>query len=256
MKKVFFLLLFLLFFSCKVMAEEKWDTFKSTHFIVFYKNATENSVKQISDRAEEYYDLIADNLGFKRFDFWLWDDRAKIYIHDDIKAYQSATGQPSWSVGVAYPSLKTIQTFPHAGNFLDTVLLHEMGHIIFREFVGFNNPGVTLWLDEGVASYQEKTKYSSVNILIRKAIDENNFMDLNKLFGLHSLFGLDSKLVYLFYAESFSLVDFLIKEFGRDRFVLFCQELRDKKNFERALTSAYPYANVNEFGQAWQGYLK
>lgn len=256
MKKFFVIFLILLLSFCGVMAQESWNTLKSTHFIVFYKSAPVDFVKLVSDRAEEYYKEIAEDLGFSRFDFWLWDDRAKIYIHDDINAYRSATRQPSWSVGVAYPSLKTIQTFPYAGDFLESVLLHEMGHIIFREFVGFNNPGVPLWLDEGVASYQEKSKYPYVNSQIRKAIDEGSFMDLNQLSKLHSLVGLDSRLVYIFYAESFGLVDFLISEFGRDKFVFFCQDLRDKKDFERAQTAAYPFRNIKGLDQAWQNYLK
>ncbi len=256
MKKYFIIILILVFSFSGAMAQEGWNTFKSTHFIVFYKSAPVDFVKLVSDRAEECYKEIAEDLGFSRFDFWLWDDRAKIYIHDDIKAYRSATRQPSWSVGVAYPSLKTIQTFPYADDFLETVLLHEMGHIIFREFVGFNNPGVPLWLDEGVASYQEKNKYPHVNLQIRKAIEEGSFMDLNKLSRLHNLAGLDSRLVHIFYAESFGLVDFLISEFGRDKFVFFCQDLRDKKNFEMAQKAAYPLKDINALDQAWQNYLK
>ncbi|MCX5706723.1 MAG: hypothetical protein NTW13_03560 [Candidatus Omnitrophica bacterium] len=56
-----------------------------------------------------------------------------------------------------------------------------MSHIIFREFVGFNNPAVPLWLEEGVASYQEKSKYLTARVLIKEAIVKGNFMSLEKL---------------------------------------------------------------------------
>jgi len=238
------------------MAEDAWNTLKSTHFVVFYKNAPEDFVKLVTDKAEVYYDQIAEGLGFMRFDFWLWDNRAKIYIYDDAKIYSARTGQPAWSLGIAIPGVKAIETFPYANNFIETVLPHEMGHIIFREFVGFNNSGIPLWLDEGVASHQEKAKYSQVGIFIRKAMVEGNFMDLKKLASFYSVVNLDPKLVNIFYAESFSLIDFLIREFGRDNFVLFCQNLRDKRNLERAMASVYPFGNINELDQAWQKYLK
>ncbi len=234
------------------MAQDRWNTFKSTHFIIFYKNAPEDFVKLVTDKAEDYYDRIAEGLGFRRFNFWLWDDRAKVYIYDDAKTYYAATGQPGWSAGVVVPKYKLIQTFSYANNFLVTILPHEMGHIIFREFVGFNNPGIPLWLDEGVASYQEKSRYSSSNAFILRTIERGEFMDLKKLSRFSILSDLDSKIANIFYAESFSLVDFLIKEFGRDKFVLFCQNLRNRRNLEESIRVVYNFATISEFDQAWQ----
>ena len=62
-----------------------------------------NQIRDIEDELNPglNYDKIADDLGFRRFDFWLWDKRAKIYIYDDVRSYQAATNQPSWSSGCA-----------------------------------------------------------------------------------------------------------------------------------------------------------
>lgn len=67
---------------------------------------------------------------------------------------------------------------------------------------------------------------------------------------------MDNKLVQLFYAEAFSIVDFLIKEFGKDKFVLFCQNLRDKMGLERAIAATYPFSSIQELGLAWQKFLE
>ena len=50
--------------------------------------------------------------------------------------------------------------------------------------------------------------------------------------------------------------DYLIKEYGKDNFVLFCQNLRDKKDLRRALCLVYPFSGLQDFGEAWQRYLK
>jgi len=253
-KYLIFFSIFILFNS--LSAEESFKESKSTHFVIFYQNAGDDFVKTVLEKAEFYYDRIAEDLGFRRFDFWLWDNRAKIYIYDDAKSYQAASGQPSWSGGAALLDYKIIQTFNLAGDFLDTILPHELGHIIFREFVGFNNPGIPLWLEEGVASYQEKSKYSQAGIFCRKAIAEGNFMDLKKLSSFYRVTSLDLELVNIFYAESFSIVDFLIKSFGRDKFVLFCQNLRDCENLEKAIRLTYPFGSLEGLDKAWVNFLK
>ena len=238
--------------------EVKWNTEKSTHFIVYYKKAAPDFIKQLIERSEEYYNKIADNLGFMRFNFWLWDNRAKIYIYDDAKDYQASTGYPKWSAGCAIARLKTIKTFPYAQGFFDTILPHEMGHIIFREFVGFDNNDVPIWLEEGVACYQEDFKRATSNAIVKDAMKKGILMSLDKLtyFVFVDRNEKDNIAVNLFYSESVSIVDYLIKEFGKDKFVLFCQNLRDKKDLDRAVASVYPFSNTDELDLAWQKHLK
>lgn len=255
MKRCIFVLLILFSLSLVYGDNDNWKITKSTHFIIYYKNAPEDFIRRLIDKSEEYYNKIAQDLGFRRYDFWLWDERAKIYIHDNASDYQLATGEPSWSGGCVWASQKLIQTFPYAQGFLETVLPHEMGHIIFREFIGFNNYAVPLWLEEGVASYQEKQKYMQVNAFIREAIRQNSFINLEKLSSLSPHLIHNPQLVGLFYAEAFSIIDFLIKEFGRDKFVLFCQNLRDKKNFTQAIASSYTFSDIRELNDAWVKYV-
>ncbi|MFH1441259.1 MAG: peptidase MA family metallohydrolase [Candidatus Omnitrophota bacterium] len=265
-KKVNFLVLqnlvLLLFFTVFMPSravfpgtENNWKTSKSTHFIIYYKNAPDTFIEEVIRKSEDLYNNIADSLGFTRFDFWLWDNRAKIYIYDSVKDYQTGTGQPVWSSGASMPKEKIIHTFVFEKGFFDMILPHELGHIIFREFVGFDNSAIPLWLDEGVASYQEKSRYSFSDDVVRRAIKDNSFFSLQKLFTIRPQSVSDSLYVRIFYAEAVSVVGYLIKVFGKDRFVLFCQNLRDKRNFEKAMRSVYPFMTIDEFDKAWQKYL-
>lgn len=258
MKRFLLSLVFLLSFSIACFCEDpaKWNIEKSTHFIVYYKNAPEDFIKQVIGHSEQYYEKIASDLGFNRFDFWLWDDRAKIYIYDDSADYQADTGQPAWSAGSADPREKKIATFPYAAGFFETVLAHEMGHIVFREIVGFNNNALPLWLDEGVASYQEKTKYYDADGAVVKSIADGSFIPLNRLANFGEQFSLPQSRAELFYAESFSVVNFLIRQFGKEKFINFCRNLKEKKNLNKALESSYPFRNAGELEDAWKKNLK
>ena len=234
---------------------DPWKNTNSTHFIIYYKNAPDDFVNEVMDKSEGYYDKIADDLGFRRFDFWLWDNRAKIYIYDNSQDYQQATGQPSWSSGCAYPKQKIIHTFPYAKKFFDTILPHEMGHIIFREFVGFDNSAIPVWLDEGVACYAQPSQFSQANEIIKEGMQNNRFISLKGLSKLEPQSMVDPYLVSLFYAESVSIVDYLVKKSGQDTFILFCQLLRDKKDLEKALSSSYNFSGISELDQEWQRHL-
>ena len=257
MRYIFFLILiFIDLVSGYGQQQDKWLLNKSTHFIIYYKNAPEEFIRELADRCEDYYNRIADDLGFRRFDFWLWDERAQVFIYDDLKDYQGSGEQPAWSGGFVLTKEKVIKTYPNAQGFFENLLPHELGHIIFREFVGFDNPAVPLWLDEAVASYQEKSRYSLADTVIKIAMKKKNFLDLEKLAKLNPYSITDRETVELFYLESYSTMNFLLNRFGREKFVSFCKELKEDRNLNKALEKSYSFKDIGELDRAWQDYLK
>jgi len=250
--KLFFIFLF---FPFAAFADNQdWQVLKSTHFLVYYKDASENSLNALTQKAEDCYNSITEDLGFNRFDFWTWDNRAKIYLFNNQEEYKKETRAADWSAGEAIVGAKTIMTFETAPGFLDNILPHEMAHIIFNEMVGFNNPAVPLWLQEGVATYQQKNIYSVKADLAAK-LKQGNFIGLPDLSRTEVSGSQDRAKVELFYAESYSLVKYLISEFGKDRFVFFCQNLRDIKDLTTALTKTYSFAGMEDFESSWKAYI-
>ena len=257
MRKLFllFIILFLLV-SSGFCDSHEWKIEKSTHFIVYYIDAPPDFIKEVIKESEDCYKEITSNLGFTRYDFWLWDERAKIYIYEDAEDYQKASGQPHWSAGSALVRTKTINTYPLAAGFFDSLLPHELGHIIFREFVGLN-ADVPIWLDEGVACFQEKARRWGANKTVKKAIKNNTFVPLYEITRRSFTSAQDRKSIELLYAESASIVYFLIVKRGKYNFVKFCRALRDGKRLDEAISSAYPrYKNLKELNNAWIRYLK
>jgi hypothetical protein len=233
--------------------EQNWKVTKSTHFNIFYKNAPEDSVSELIQKAEECYDSIAEQFGFNRFNFWTWDNRAKIYLFDNQDEYLKATQSFDWSAGQVRVSTKLIQSYAGAPGFIQNILPHELAHIIFIEMVGLNNPAVPLWLQEGVAAYQEKD-LRAVRADLAEKINANEYLNFNALnsFDLRSS---NSEQVRLFYLESYSLVKYLITEFGKDSFVDFCRALRDNRNLLAALSRVYAFKNLNDFQESWKQFI-
>jgi hypothetical protein len=242
--------------NASAQSSPRWDKETGTHFVVYFQNTDAKFVEEVLEKAEDYYAQITYELGFKRRKFWLGSERAKIYVYDTAQDYRQATDQPGWSAGCAWPLVKTIHTFPYASGFFETVLPHEMAHIIFREFVGLHNSAVPSWLEEGVASYQEVNRSDSVMPAVKELVDNGSFVSLVELDKLNPAVIPDAKLVNIFYMEAVGVVDFLIKSYGPDKFVDFCEALGDKQDLQRALWDTYRLKDVEGLDRKWQKYLK
>jgi len=249
-----------LFFALCVMpyhlaaSEKKWRQRKSEHFIIYYSQVGVDFIDEIIDEAERQYIKITQKLGFTRYNFWLWDNRAKFYIYDDKDDFVNTTNQPRWSGGVVHYEQKIIKTYPQMSGFFDSLMPHELGHIIFREFIG-NRTRVPLWFDEGVASYQERTKRIAADGAVRRALITDSFIGLEELTKIDVRNVTDRKQVDLFYAESVSVVNFLISKYGRGIFGWFCRDLRDGDDFESALWR-FRCRDIKALNKKWVKYLK
>ena len=138
-----------------VSAGPAWHETKGKHFIVYAQEGGSFS-NSVLRKAEEHYQSITRYFGnLPKSDFWSWDNRCKIYIYRSRAEYVSQTGQPEWSGGFADVNSRSIVSFQNAPDFFDSILPHEMAHLVFREFVQLNNREVPRWLDEGFAIAQE-----------------------------------------------------------------------------------------------------
>lgn len=241
---------------CRMAAAEDFLEHKGTHFIIYYyKDVPLEFVDTVLDSSERYYNDLTDKLGFRRFDYWTWDRRAKIYIYPDQETFVKETKQPEWSGGVAFYEMKSIWTFPRASGFFDSLLPHEIGHIVFREVIGARS--VPLWLEEGVASYLEQAKRFGSEKIVLKALENNTFIPVTELSKIDSDTLRSRPDIELFYAEAVHIVSYLIEKFGAQAFNDFCRKIKDGKSFDDALSYAYfDIRNSSDLAEFWEKYLR
>lgn len=224
-----------------------WQKTASTHFIVMH-TGDETLAKAVSERAESYYSTIAADLGYTRYqNFWLWDKRVKILIYPTAEAFAAACDAPSWAAGRANAKKHEIASYKQSGEgFLSALLPHEMSHLILADFIGEEN--IPLWLTEGFAQWEESDRKS---IPAMPASGQKFF--LKDLVAMDIRREANRTRVGLFYAQSASVVGYLIKTCGGESFGKFCRALRDGKPVETALTTAFPrdVPTLETLGQKW-----
>ncbi len=226
-------------------SEISWRYQRGEHFIVQYPpQVSAQWARNVLRESEYYYDSIGRQIGFTRYqDFWTWDERVKIVIYPDQETYVKATGLPTWSKGGAtnyHWQLKSraIVTFKQQGDFLNSVLPHEISHLILSDFIGGVDK-IPLWFNEGVAQLQETGKPEKARAFMRKAIQNRRFIRLRDLVSSDVRVKLSELYVTFFYVQSVSIVDFMIKEYGSRRFGQLCKEMREGHDFETALRKSY-----------------
>lgn len=242
---------------CCFAAADDWKELKSEHFLVYYSR-DHASAGEVSRYAEKYYERIASDLGYSRYDnFWTWDKRARIYLYLDREAFLKATNAQGWSDGLANYNKKEIIGYERNPRFLDMLLPHELTHLIFRDFVGFKGE-VPIWLDEGVAQWEEQEARKTAAASLKRYISMNEIIPLSRLTRMNIAREGSSDVSRKFYVEAITLVGFLIEQYGESRFTLFCRQLRDGGSLDEALSFAYPDSirDIGELESKWIKYYE
>lgn len=240
-----------------------WGEVKGEHFIVSHESKGHREVAAtLLRRAEEYYRKIAVQLGYARYsDFWTWENRVRIFLFSDQASFMSKTGQPLWSAGAALRhsrlfQSRAIMTYPQEEDFYDGLLPHETAHLILHDFIR-REENLPIWFDEGVAQIQESRKSDVSREMMRRLARKRRHIPFNALMNHDIRKETDQTRVKIFYAESLSIVEFLLKTYGSDSFGALCRQMRDGKSFEEALTAAYPgVGDLLTLENKWISYIE
>ncbi len=239
--------------DCFAAGVEDWQIIKSDHFILYYGSPDRTFPDRVIREAESHYGEITNALGFsRRSEFWLWEKRCRIYLYGTKEEYHVQTGQKTWSGGFSVPGARKIVSYQGSDELIASILPHELAHLIFRDFLGVEKGKIPLWIDEGLAMAQEKTKRSSLDELVRSAAAQKKWIPFQVISKIYSAHKMSAEEAGLFYAQSQSMVRFLLAS-NPSRFTGFCRNLRDGASLEEALRKNYPkdIPDMNVFEEKW-----
>jgi hypothetical protein len=117
----------------------------------------------------------------------------------------------------------------------DTVA-HELAHVIVGNVVSHCYSSLPTWLSEGLAVYAEGELDPGSKEALQKAIDED---ELYPIRSLSDGFTEDSDGAYLSYAQSFSVVEYLIHTYGQEEMLELLAAFQLGYQTDHALLSIY-----------------
>lgn len=223
------------------------------HFVIYQEGESVDEVLA-NDLENLHGNIILDLISFSP---WQRDRKVSIYFAKSPSVYQKLTGRPAWSGGAADMGSRKIYLYESEEAF--GILAHELTHIYFDSF--FENRLSPLWLSEGMAVYIQVERAGSYPRWLKENLEilkNGGGYKVGDIVRIETLEGADDKSVKLWYAQSYSLVLFLMRAKRGDAFYQFCKNLKQGENVSLALFKAYgaPYNKLSSLEVVWRYDLK
>jgi hypothetical protein len=130
----------------------------------------------------------------------------------------------------------------------EEALPHEITHLLVGEAVFGPFGQLPTWLNEGLATYAQGDMSPDARQAFNDAVKNNQLISLRSLGGT---FPADEIQARLAYAESQSLVTYLINHGGWDKIRLLLSTFKDGATLDNAILKAYSL-DASELENAWR----
>jgi hypothetical protein len=182
------------------------------------------------------------------------DDPVQVYVYANQRELLSAL-RPSaqeWTGGVAFSEenlvLVTVQANQSGLDYGKRVLPHELTHVVVGRATDNPYGDLPRWLDEGLATYAEGEPDSTFQKALQSAVRGNQLISVR---SLAANFPTDPAAARLSYAESQSLVAFLVKQYGREQVQQLLAIFKAGATADEALQGAFAF-DSDGLESAWR----
>jgi len=206
-----------------------WKTLETDAIALYWYYGEDTFAKTLIDTGEQALRDLMEMTGVQI------DGKIRIYVYSNSEEMQSATlFAPEWSGGLAFPRYSTVLLAiePTHLDWGKRVLSHELAHVVIGRYTFSCIESVPIWLDEGLAMEAEGEPRDYHTELLLEAIEENNLQSLREL---GEIFSNDPDRASLAYAQSQSLVSYLIDRYGQEKILSLLDAFRDGIPEDRAL---------------------
>jgi hypothetical protein len=131
----------------------------------------------------------------------------------------------------------------------EDVMRHELAHIVVREAVAGPFGDLPAWLSEGTAVYAQSAPLANEEEALAKAIKNDTLLSLHSMSS--ASFSHTSVDVSLFYGESWSIVSFLVDNYGHDKFAQLFATFKEGSTPDKAFQQVYGF-DLDGLDAAWR----
>jgi len=178
----------------------------------------------------------------------------KLYIYANSQDLQGAMIYPQeWTGGVAFTryGIMAIGIAPANLDWGKRAIAHELTHLVIHQMTLNPYNDLPVWLDEGLAMHTEGPLETVFTDYLDRAIAENSLISVQSLSSPFSAYAEESVLAY---AQSYSLVDFLITNYGQGKMLELLNTFRQGTSYDGALEKVYGF-NMDGLDALWRNYI-
>jgi Omp85 superfamily domain/WD40-like Beta Propeller Repeat len=231
-----------------------WKILRTEHFNIYYYDEMGEIVEIGAKYAEETYNE------YKALFNTVVVSRIPLIFYNTQLEFQQTNTTPGFipeGVGGFFEFLKGRVVIPFTGSLYDFkhVIRHELVHVfmtnkIFRVLrdhripTDYNPP---LWFTEGLAEYVSTKQDDQALMVMRDAIINNYFVNLDKIYEIYGTF--------FMYKEGQSFLEFAAEKYGKEKIPQFLENIWMDTDFNKVI--AYTIGKpIEEIEKEWEFYLR
>ncbi len=213
-----------------------WQSIKEGPVTLYWYQGGRNFADELMFSAQQALKTIEENTGARP------QGTVRIYIYASAKDLQGAhLFAQIWEGGVAFTGFDVIAMGVPTSNleYGLSAVPHELTHWVIHQ-ITFNNygAGLPVWLDEGLATYGEGLYSQDYPAALESAIESDRLFSVRTL---SSPFSAIAREAYISYAQSNSIVTFMIERYGKDKMIQLLNLFQQGSAYDAALEQVYGF---------------
>ncbi len=207
-------------------SSKQWKVLSNEQYALFWYNGSDAFGQALFDRGVQAIGYVQQDLGITV------DKQVQAFIYGDSSSFRKAlaVGSQEWLGGVSYSDYSIIMMHIEPSNLEwgKGATTHELTHQVIRQKIQSPLGSLSMphWVNEGMAMYYETypgTVDRQFNDPLNRAIAADTLPALRTLSGT---FPADSDAADLAYAQSYAVVDFIYRQYGKDKMAALLQEFK------------------------------
>ena len=225
-----------------------WRSSTENKVTIYWYKGNDSFAQEIMLSAQQALARLTEDTGAEL------EKPVKLYIYANTQDLQGAMIYPQeWTGGVAFTRYGIIAIGIASDNLYwgKRAVAHELTHLVTHQMTLNPYNDLPTWLDEGLAMHTEGVLGLEYTTYLNKAIAEKSLISVRSLSSPFSAYAEQS---YLSYAQSYSLVDFLISKYGQAKMLELLLTFRQGSSYDRALEKVYGF-DMDGLDTLWQDYV-
>jgi hypothetical protein len=225
-----------------------WRSLTQGKVTIYWYKGDDSFAQELMAATQQALGRLAEDTGAEL------EKPVKLYIYASSDDLRGALINPrGWEGGVTFAryGIIAIGIAPGEIDWGKGAIAHELSHLVIGQMTlnPYNSP--PNWLDEGLAMYTEGMLGPEFTTYLSKAIAEDSLISVQSLSSPFSAYAEEATLSY---AESYSLVEFLIANYGRSKMLELLNTFRQGSGYDAALQTVYGF-DMDGLDRLWRDYV-
>jgi hypothetical protein len=212
-----------------------WKNLAEGKISLFWYKGDQSFAQDLLDTANEALNTLSRDTGASL------EQAVEIYIYASPEDLRGALiNAQEWTGGVSFSEFGILAIGIAPANLAwgERAMAHEVAHLVTYQMTYNPYSDIPTWLNEGLSMYAEGPLDPTFQSLLDRAISEDTLISVQ---SISSNFPASATEAELSYAESYSLVEFLITTYGRDKMLSLLSVFKQGSTYDNALQEVYGF---------------